>query len=79
MTRSQITTAVSLLKRAATLRDQAIAAEQSFATLHLVDDLRAAQWRTENEFTRLMRSTYERLTMAEGLALSKRLHRLAAA
>lgn len=79
MTRSQTATAVSLLKRAAELRGEAVAAEQSWNTLHLVDGLRAAQFAAENAYVRHMRPTFEALTMAEGMALSKRLHRLAAA
>lgn len=77
MTRSQTTTAVTLLREAADLRSQALVAEQSFATLHKVDDLRRQQFAKENAFVKLMRPVYESLTMDEGMALSKRLHRLA--
>jgi hypothetical protein len=68
---------VTLLREADGLRVQAIAAEQSFSTLDQVDGLRRQQFDTENTIVRLMRPVYESVSMEEGMAISKRLHRLA--
>lgn len=69
--------AVTLLRAAHALRVQAIEAEQSWATLDRVDGLRRQQHDTENQIVRLLRPVYESLSTADGMAFSKRLHRMA--